>query len=611
MIRANYYLASCFIAMRKHLPIICLFIVAFFLRLFFGLSYEFWFDDNLQVYLIGLKWYTSGLWPYWGPDVVASHSAIPGALQGVLTGGPFFLWLIPEAPHILLNLLSLATLAMFGWYLSKRLTGTPKALIYLWLVTMPSAMHYSTIVQNPSYVLLFSIPFFIAVFELFPLYEQNILSRKLCFYFLGLAIPAIYQLHLSWVLLLPFVMAVFYFDIRKKNNLQRNLSNLCFFTLGLVTTFLFLLPTLIKYGVLTGEALGANTRFNFHNILAVFAIIQDFFTYPVYNLEQFMPNRAIESGLVIDILQNYFWLVPFILFLFIIRIWQYILLAVSFWKFRAEAQWRKRHALVFFSLLILWFSFLFTEHWPNVHKYYLIMPVATWYAAHVFDQFLVKKSKRIVYIIIISTVVFYLGLLLIYTGYNRSLYNNRHLVVKALTEKDYSLLGKRREQSKMMQLRQDIWKRALTTDTLHYSTTFEYDDPYNLPQNILNSKAHSGIYSCKVDSVQPFSLSKKISGAEVGERNTLEIVFWLYCDSPPESALVIDIHDDQGSIYWYGMQMKNLQKTVPGWNRFTYSMKLPVDGKIRQPDSVASVYVAHRRNDDEVVYIDDITIKLF
>src|SRR6187551_3884169 len=87
-------------------------IVAFLFRFIFGLNYDFWYVDNVQVYLIGLKFYTTGLWPYWGSDVVYYHSAIPGALQGLLVGLPFYLFEIPEAPVFFLNLLSLFSLVV-------------------------------------------------------------------------------------------------------------------------------------------------------------------------------------------------------------------------------------------------------------------------------------------------------------------------------------------------------------------------------------------------------------------------------------------------------------------------------------------------------------------
>ena len=58
--------------------------IAFAYRLGFGLCSEFWTSrDNHQIYLLGLKSYTTRMWPYFGPDVTATIQ-IPGALQGLL-----------------------------------------------------------------------------------------------------------------------------------------------------------------------------------------------------------------------------------------------------------------------------------------------------------------------------------------------------------------------------------------------------------------------------------------------------------------------------------------------------------------------------------------------
>ena len=54
-------------------------ILAFFFRLAFGLCLDFWNgDDEKQIYLLGLKYFGTGEWPYFGPDVTGTIQ-IPGA----------------------------------------------------------------------------------------------------------------------------------------------------------------------------------------------------------------------------------------------------------------------------------------------------------------------------------------------------------------------------------------------------------------------------------------------------------------------------------------------------------------------------------------------------
>src|SRR3982751_70642 len=100
-------------------PLILVALFAF--RLWFGLSREFFFEDETQIFLMGLRYYATGEWPYFGPDVVWTRSEIPGALQPLLVGLPRKIVPAPEAPFVLLNLLSMAALAGFAWYLTRRL----------------------------------------------------------------------------------------------------------------------------------------------------------------------------------------------------------------------------------------------------------------------------------------------------------------------------------------------------------------------------------------------------------------------------------------------------------------------------------------------------------
>ena len=69
----------------------------FLFRLGYGLTSDFWTEDERQIYLIGLRAYARGEWPYFGPDVVWTASRIPGALQGLLIAAPLKLLPVPAA----------------------------------------------------------------------------------------------------------------------------------------------------------------------------------------------------------------------------------------------------------------------------------------------------------------------------------------------------------------------------------------------------------------------------------------------------------------------------------------------------------------------------------
>ena len=97
--------------------------------------------------------YVTGIYPYYGPDVVYTQSQIPGGLQGLLIAWPLGWFGIPEAPYILLNILTFSVLVFFGWYISKRIPNVPRWFIFVWLLTSPWTLTYSTHIENPSYVI--------------------------------------------------------------------------------------------------------------------------------------------------------------------------------------------------------------------------------------------------------------------------------------------------------------------------------------------------------------------------------------------------------------------------------------------------------------------------
>src|SRR5262245_61866546 len=118
-------------------------VIAFLFRLSFGFFANMEHEDQRQIYLIGLKYYCTGLWPYFGADVLP-HIQIPGALQGLVVGLPLRIWPVPESPYIFVNILSFSALCLFGWYCSKRLPTFPKWILWGWLFTAPWVLNCST-----------------------------------------------------------------------------------------------------------------------------------------------------------------------------------------------------------------------------------------------------------------------------------------------------------------------------------------------------------------------------------------------------------------------------------------------------------------------------------
>jgi len=170
---------------RRRLIFLALLLLAFAFRLFVGLCSQFRDSDTKQIYLLGLKFYTTHAWPYFGPDVVWGEIQIPGALQALLVGAPFFVLPIPESPYILLNILSFASLCLLAWYCCKRLPEMPSWLVWSWLLTAPWVLDLSTTIYNPSYILPGSIVFFVGALESYQFTTKNVIAPWLANFMMG------------------------------------------------------------------------------------------------------------------------------------------------------------------------------------------------------------------------------------------------------------------------------------------------------------------------------------------------------------------------------------------------------------------------------------------
>jgi hypothetical protein len=415
-------------------------LAAFLFRLAFGLCSEIWFIDQQQIYLIGLKFYTTGLWPYFGADV-AHGIQLPGALQGLMGGMPFFVLPIPEAPYLWLNLLSFGGLCLFAWYCSNRLPQFPKWIIYTWLLTAPWVMNWSTNIDNDSYVIFGSCLFFIGFLETLPALSLELLSLPIANFIMGFGLFWNVQFHMSYVILFPFVMASLYFQWKSKDH--RMITGLGSFLIGCLCTGVFILPTLIVYrsGMGMGGAEKAVT-FNFSNFSYFFEVLFRFLALAACEIPRFI--GANNAARVEFLEENLGW-APFIITAAVLGLAQLITLVASlFRKKHPQKDWGAVKILALGTFLLIYLSFLFAIKPPAAHTYYLALPVAMLYGFYAFSPWASKKwFIETATLLLACNIVFHAGLAI--NNYSeKSLYKNRDLFTKAISEKNYQLLGERR-----------------------------------------------------------------------------------------------------------------------------------------------------------------------
>jgi hypothetical protein len=415
----------------------------FLFRLFFGFYSQFWFVDEFQVYLLGLKFFTTELWPYFGPDIVYIKSQLPGALQALLVGGPFFIFKSPLSPYIFLNILSFLGLSFLAIYCVK-LTSAPKWIVCLWIFLSPWTLNFSTHILNPSYVLFPSILFFIAFFETIPSFRINFIKTNFSFAIMGFSFFYIYQLHMSWVVLVPVIGYSF---LKNSKTFKIFCKNSFFFILGAIPMFILVIPTYLKYGFLGTGQTEQNIIFNINNFSNFFKIFLRTFSFSSFEVARFIGHNT-ESR--INFALNYFWAIPFILFGFLMGFFQTLFLIYKIFTKNDLKGWQFIKYFLIIMIFIVYFMFFFSIKGPSAHTFYLLIPVVFIYSFYSFKKYLkLKIWKRLAYFTILSSIIFHISIA-IDGKKKRSIFSKRdntsgfEKVAKALNKKNYKILGERR-----------------------------------------------------------------------------------------------------------------------------------------------------------------------
>lgn len=411
----------------------------FLFRTVYGLWSEFWFEDELQIFLIGLKYYTTGKWPFFGPDVIYTQSQIPGALQGLLVGAPLRLIQIPEAPIILLNIMSFASLALMAWYFCKRFPQYSRFFVWAWLMTCPWVMVFSSHIINPSYVLPFSVLFFVGLFDTFIYAENSLIPKWASFLMMGFATTAVMQIHMSWVMFVPLTLAPLYVQVRK--SFKAFVSSSGVYLVGALIGAATLIPTLIFYRNTSGDV-GNNIVFTLSHAKDFLTIIARFFSFASFEAPYILGGTT--TGRV-AVIKDHLWMTPFALTLLVVGWAQALFMLVSFFLKNDLPHWSRVRWFTFSTIILLYCSYFFSIKGPSSHTFYCMFPLAMLYSFYCYNR-LIKYKKWWKYgslLFVCFGFFFYVGLGM-YNYEKKSLYKNRSRVVEAMTKKDYKILGLRR-----------------------------------------------------------------------------------------------------------------------------------------------------------------------
>ena len=409
----------------------------FVFRLAYGLASMFWTDDEREVFVIGLRSYARREWPFFGADIVWTNSQLPGAMQAMLVRVPLEAWSVPEAPFILLNALSFGALALFAWYCRKRLPGLPAWFVWGTLFLLPWTLNFSTHIVNTSYILPGAIVFFVGFFEATPGLLIGVVPQALAWTMMGAALAFLAQIHMSWVLLPPYVVLAAVATWRKEGRAPVRAA--AAFAVGAAATGSLLLPTLLWYGVSAG-AVGNNVNIHLQPPQEIATIAARFLSFPAFDINRFIGLDRADRLLF---LRREPWVVPFALILLVAGLVQPVLMAVL-WFRRGDHAWTRIKWLSLSTVLWIYGSFFFSVRGPLAHAFYVVFPIAALYAFYGWRWLAGLRLWQIARAVLVSSVILHLGVI-VWQLPRRSLYRDRALAQAAIDARNDRFLGDRRD----------------------------------------------------------------------------------------------------------------------------------------------------------------------
>jgi hypothetical protein len=424
-----------------------LLVACFACRLVFGLSRDFFFEDETQIFLLGFRYYATGAWPYFGPDVVWTRSEIPGALQALLVGIPLRMFPVPEAPYVLLNLLSFSGLCALAWYACAQLPNAPRWLVWGWFLSIPWTLQFSTHIINTSYILAPAILFFLGFFEALPSLTLGRVPPAVAFAAMGLAVTWLAQIHMSWPLLLPFAATALI--SRRRDGIRALIVNAAACAGGALLPGLLVLPTFVRYGLNAGSGgVSRNLHPHWVNPWIVATTLARVLSFASLEISRFI---ATDGAKRLEFFARHLWLIPIAALVWIVGLVQPIWMLID--ACRPMRQWPaampKRKWIALRRLIVGGVLLVYASYWlvmepPQAHAFYVLAPIALLFAAFWWTFVDSPRARRIAAAVLVINVALHAGLAWAEAP-ELSLYRNRRVVAAAVRLKAPEMFAHRRD----------------------------------------------------------------------------------------------------------------------------------------------------------------------
>jgi hypothetical protein len=402
-------------------------------------------EDEVHAALLGLKYYATGLWPYFGNEVFAPYPQTgfltqdPGALQVLLIGLPWKLWPTPVASFVATNLMSMAGYCLLGFYACKRLPKLPAEFVLPWVLTLPWCLHYSTSVINISNSTPLACLFFVAFLESLPSLSLGLISPRWANAWMGFALSGWIQLHRTWVLILPLVLFSFFLQWKETRKFQAPV----FFALGTLPLLALIVPTFFRPEFhFLGEASGFSFGLNIENLKNFFKVLAQFFALACFEMPRFI---GISTSGRFQFLTQHWLLIPGV-FLWYFGFLQLFFLVVSlFYRPSKLKDWNGIRLLMVFLFLFTFGCFLLTAKHPDVNHYAELLPMITLYSLYVWTRLWDRRwGRNLLWFALACSLVFQTALVFIRLPERSSFYLKYHEpLAQAIAQRNDHLLGER------------------------------------------------------------------------------------------------------------------------------------------------------------------------
>jgi hypothetical protein len=321
----------------------------------------------------------------------------------------------------------------------RRLPELPAWFVFGLLFTTPWTLHFSTHVVNPSYVLPASIVFFVAAFEAIPPLRCGFLSLRAAHFAMGFAVAWVMQVHLSWVLLLPFLAVAL---LSRALEGWRALLRAGLVTgLGAAIPGSLLLPTLLMERGAASGGLSQYLQLRWLGPEAFLKILAQFLSFASFEVARFIGLSAARRTAFL--LQNP-WLLPLAVVVGVAGIVQVLAMLGLAFRRSPHPEWTAVRATAGATVLLIYASYFLSVSDPRAHAFYVTAPVALIFSFYCWSLLAGRRLwRRLAAGLLVVGVVFHAGL----AGAlfrERSLYRNRGVVAAAIERRDPWLLAQRR-----------------------------------------------------------------------------------------------------------------------------------------------------------------------